>query len=86
MSTCLVVLLPTARRERWEVLERALEAIEAQRGWFAPRHIHKALGSCPEGWGATQQAIRELMNHGLLDHKGQYGYTRYRVRTQGGPR
>ncbi|MGW3808814.1 hypothetical protein [Micromonospora sp. NPDC005113] len=86
MSRCLIVLLPTARSPRWAVLERALEAVEARRGWFAVGDIHKALGSYPQGWSATNQVIKELMAHGLLDTKGQYSQIRYRVRAQGGTR
>jgi hypothetical protein len=82
----LLDLVPNASPSRWELLERAFELIEEQRGWFSLGDIHKALGRYPAAWSAARQAAYELESYGLLDRKGVTSYTRFRVRSQGGNR
>lgn len=62
MTAPLVDLFPNAQKRRWEALECAFEAIEAQPGTFTVRDIMRFAG-----YSTAVSVIAELRRRGLVE-------------------
>lgn len=67
-------LFSTARPSRWCALERAVEAIENTAGDpFTRPQITDAIGRSPQHWGAVRQAVRQMLQLGLIRRVSRRG-------------